>query len=192
MAWLILGLVLFLGPHSVRIFADGWRSASIDRIGAPAWKGLYTVVSILGLVLVIHGYGVARTDPALLWNPPAWGRHATALLTLVSFILVAAAYIPGTRIREKIGHPMLAGTKLWALGHLLSNGTLADLVLFGAFLVWAIAQFRVSRRRDRAEGRTRPAAAGWTRDAAAIGTGIVATGIFAMWLHIPLIGVRPF
>lgn len=191
MTWLIAGLVLFFGPHSVRIFADGWRSATIARIGAPAWKGLYTLVSIIGLVLVIYGYGLARADPTVLWTPPAWGRHATALLSLVAFILVAAAYIPGTKIREKIGHPMLVGAKAWAFGHLLSNGTLADLLLFGVFLAWAIAHFAVSRRRDRAEGRTYPAA-GWTRDAAAILAGIVATGIFAMWLHVPLIGVRPF
>src|SRR5690606_10742444 len=127
----------------------------------------------------------------VLWTPPAWGRHATALLSLVAFILVAAAYIPGTKIREKIGHPMLVGAKAWAFGHLPSNGTLADLLLFGVFLAWAIAHFAVSRRRARAEGRTYPAA-GWTRDAAAILAGIVATGIFAMWLHVPLIGVRPF
>ncbi|MCO5118193.1 MAG: NnrU family protein [Burkholderiaceae bacterium] len=191
MGWLILGLVLFFGPHSVRIFADDWRSAMIGRIGVPAWKGIYTLVSIIGLVLIVHGYGIARADPTLLWTPPAWGRHATALLSLVAFVLVAAAYVPGTHIRERLGHPMLAGVKAWALGHLLSNGTLADLILFGVFLVWAIAHFAVSRRRDRTEGRVRPAA-GWSRDAIAIVAGIVATGVFAMWLHVPLIGVRPF
>ncbi len=191
MGWLILGLVLFFGPHSVRLVADGWRSATIARIGVPAWKGLYTLVSIIGLVVIIYGYGVARTDPTVLWTPPAWGRHATALLTLIAFILIAATYIPDTHIREKIGHPMLAGVKAWALGHLLSNGTLADLLLFGVFLAWAIVQFAVMRRRDRIEGRTRPAA-GWGRDIAAIVIGIIATGVFAMWLHVPLIGVRPF
>ncbi len=191
MGWLILGMVLFFGPHSVRLVADDWRSATIARIGEPAWKGLYTLVSIIGLVVMIYGYGAARADPTVLWVPPAWGRHVTALLSLVAFVLVAAAYIPGTHIRERIGHPMVAGVKAWALGHLLSNGTLADLLLFGVFLVWAIIQFVAMRRRDRAEGRTRPAA-GWGRDAAAIVVGIVATGVFALWLHAPLIGVRPF
>jgi len=191
MGWLILGMVLFFVPHSVRLVADGWRSATIARIGEPAWKGLYTLVAIVGLVVLVYGYGAARADPTVLWTPPAWGRHATALLSLVAFILVAATYIPGTHIRERIGHPMLAGVKAWALGHLLSNGTLADLLLFGVFLVWAIAQFAVSRRRDRAEGRTRPAE-GWGRDIAAVVVGIVATGVFALWLHVPLIGVRPF
>ncbi len=191
MGWLILGMVLFFVPHSVRLVADGWRSATIARIGEPAWKGLYTLVAIVGLVVLVYGYGAARADPTVLWTPPAWGRHATALLSLVAFILVAATYIPGTHIRERIGHPMLAGVKAWALGHLLSNGTLADLLLFGVFLVWAIVQFAVSRRRDRAEGRTRPAE-GWGRDIAAVVVGIVATGVFALWLHVPLIGVRPF
>ena len=191
MGWLILGMVLFFAPHSVRLVADGWRSATIARIGMSAWKGLYTLVAIVGLIVLIYGYGAARADPTVLWTPPAWGRHATALLTLIAFILVAATYIPGTHIRERIGHPMLAGVKAWALGHLLSNGTLADLLLFGVFLVWAIAQFVVSRRRDRAEGRTRPAA-GWGRDVAAVVVGVVATGVFALWLHVPLIGVRPF
>lgn len=191
MGLLILGMVLFFAPHSVRLVADGWRSATIARIGMSAWKGLYTLVAIVGLIVLIYGYGAARADPTVLWTPPAWGRHATALLTLIAFILVAATYIPGTHIRERIGHPMLAGVKAWALGHLLSNGTLADLLLFGVFLVWAIVQFVVSRRRDRAEGRTRPAA-GWGRDVAAVVVGVVATGVFAMWLHVPLIGVRPF
>lgn len=191
MGWLILGMVLFFVPHSVRLVADGWRSATIARIGEPAWKGLYTLVAIVGLVVLVYGYGAARADPTVLWTPPAWGRQATALLSLVAFILVAATYIPGTHIRERIGHPMLAGVKAWALGHLLSNGTLADLLLFGVFLVWAIVQFAVSRRRDRAEGRTRPAE-GWGRDIAAVVVGIVATGVFALWLHVPLIGVRPF
>jgi uncharacterized membrane protein len=190
MGWLILGMILFFVPHSVRIVADDWRSAMIARIGESAWKGLYTVVAIIGLVVLIYGYGVARADPTVLWTPPAWGRHATALLSLVAFVLVAAAYIPGTHIRQRIGHPMVAGVKAWALGHLLSNGTLADLLLFGVFLAWAIVEFIALRRRDRAEGRSRPAA-GWGRDAAAVVVGIVATAVFALWLHAPLIGVRP-
>lgn len=191
MGWLILGLVLFLGSHSVRIFADEWRNTMIVRMGLGAWKGAYALISLIGLVILIYGYGIARAHPVLLWVPPSWGRHLAALLSLVAFILVLAAYVPGTKIREKLGHPMLVGVKAWAFGHLLANGTLADLVLFGSFLAWAIADFAVARRRDRRE-QVRYPAAGWSRDLIVIVAGAAATAIFARWLHLPLIGVAPF
>jgi len=104
--------------------------------------------------------------------------------------LLAAAYIPGNRIKARLGHPMLLATKVWALAHLIANGTLADLLLFGGFLVWAIADFAVSRRRDRAEGVTYPAL-GIGRDMAVLVAGLVGYVVFAFWLHGLLIGVRP-
>lgn len=103
------------------------------------------------------GFGHTRANPALLYMPPAWIRYLNLILTLIAFILVAAAYVPRNHFKEKIGHPMLAGVKIWAFGHLLSIGTLRDVVLFGAFLIWAIADFAVSRRRDRAAGVGYPA-----------------------------------
>ena len=150
MTLLILGLILFLAPHSVRIVADDWRSAQVARIGLPAWKGLYSVVSIVGLALIVWGYGMARTAPIEVWNPPVFTRHLASLFTLAAFVLLVAAYVPRNRIRAAIGHPMVAGVKLWAFAHLLANGTVADLLLFGSFLVWAIFDFRAARRRDRA------------------------------------------
>lgn len=191
MGILILGLVLFLGAHSVRIFADGWRATQLARIGEGAWKGVYSLVSAIGLGLIAWGYGAARGEPVALWPSPVWTRHVAALLTLPAFILLAAAYVPGSHIKARIGHPMVAGVKLWALAHLLANGNLADLLLFGSFLAWAVASFATSRRRDRVAGRRYPVL-GWSRDAAAAGIGILAWAGFAFWGHALLIGVAPF
>jgi len=190
-AYLILGLVLFLGVHSVRIFANDWREARVARLGLLPWKGVYALISVAGLGLIVWGYGLARADPVVLWMPPAWTRHLAALLTLPAFILLVAAYLPGSHIKAKIGHPMVAGVKIWALAHLLANGNLADVVLFGAFLVWAVASFVSSRRRDRIAGRSY-VAEGWSRDAAVAGIGLLAWALFALWGHSWLIGAKPF
>ena len=121
MVYLVLGLVLFLGVHSVRIVADGWRTQTIQRIGALPWKGLYSVASVLGFVLIVWGFGQARMQPLQLWSPPVGMRHAASLLTLLSFILLAAAYVPGNSIKARVKHPMVLGVKVWALAHLLSK-----------------------------------------------------------------------
>ena len=175
----LIGLILFLGAHSVRIVADDWRSARIAQWGEGAWKGLYSVVSIIGLVLLVWGYGQTRTAPIDLWQPPMFTRHLASLLTLPAFILLAAAYVPGTRIRARLGHPMVLGVKLWALAHLLANGRLADLLLFGGFLLWAVADFRAARARDRRDGVVRTAGPA-SRDAIAVLVGIGAWAAFAL------------
>ena len=191
MTLLILGLVIFLGSHSVRIFAEPWRGARIAAMGLNAWKGVYSIVAIAGFVLIVWGYGVARGAPVILYSPPVWTKHVAALLTIPAFILLAAAYVPGTRIKRAVGHPMIAGVKAWAFAHLLANGTLADVVLFGAFLVWAIVDYIAARRRDRAAG-TVYVVGPITRDVTAVVVGLVAWAAFAFWLHAVLIGVRPF
>lgn len=191
MTLLIFGLVLFLAPHSVRIFANDWRSAQIARLGEPAWKGLYSLVSIVGIVLLVWGYGIARVTPIELWSPPIWGRHLASLLTLLAFVLVAAAYVPRNRIRRAVGNPMVAGVALWALAHLLANGRLVDLVLFGAFLIWAVLSFSAARRRDRLSGALRPAGA-LSGDLATVLIGVSFWALFAFRLHEWLFGVRPF
>lgn len=191
MTLLILGLVLFLGMHSTRIVADDFRSAQVARLGVNGWKAIYSVISIAGFVLLVYGYGLARESPTVLFVPPPWMRHVTALLTIPAFVLLAAAYVPGTRIKRAVGHPMVAGVKIWAFAHLLSNGTLADVVLFGAFLAWAVFDYVAARRRDRAAGTvyaTGPVA----RDVTAIAIGLAAYVVFAFWLHAWWIGVRPF
>ncbi|WP_267226466.1 NnrU family protein [Dyella silvae] len=190
MVLLILGLVLFLGVHSVRIFANDWRSRQLARLGEKRWKGLYTLISIAGFVLLIWGFGLARQQPVLLYVPPLWLRHLNALFTLVAFILVIAAYVPGNHLKAKLGHPMLAGVKTWAFGHLLATGMLHDVVLFGAFLLWAGVDFLVCRRRDRAAGVTYPAGT-MKGDIIVVVAGFVFWAIFAFWLHGWLIGVKP-
>lgn len=187
---LVIGLVLFLGVHSVRIVSDPWRSQMLARMGEGAWKGLYSLVSVIGLALIVWGYGLARQQPVVLWMPPVGMRHAAALLTLVAFVLLVAAYVPRNGIRARLRHPMVLGVKVWALAHLLSNGTVADVLLFGGFLAWAVASFRAARQRDRALGTTYPpgtaAATGIT-----VVVGVAAWAAFAFWAHAWLIGVAP-
>ena len=150
MTQLILGLILFLGAHSVRIWADGWRNQTIEAYGEKAFKGVYALVSILGFYLLVVGYGEARLQTVALWNPPIFTKHISMLLMLLSSILLAATYIPRNHFKMRLGHPMVLSVKVWALSHLLANGNLADLVLFGSFLIWAVLNFRSARARDRA------------------------------------------
>jgi len=188
---LIIGLAIFLGSHSLRIVAPAWRERHVANLGEARWKGLFSVVSLAGLALAVWGYGLARSEPVVLWLAPVWTRHLASLLTLPVFILIAAAYVPGNRIKAAIGHPMVVGVKAWALAHLLANGTLADLLLFGSFLLWAGASFAVSRRRDRQNGLvySRGPASRTVMTGAA---GLVVWFVFARFLHLPLIGVSPF
>ena len=191
MTLLVLGLILFLGMHSVRIFADGWRSAQIARRGPGAWKGLYTLVSLIGFGLIVWGYGLARQQPVALWTPQPWARHLASLLMLFSFILLVAAYVPKNGIKSWLHHPMVLSVKLWALAHLLANHTLADLLLFGGFLAWSIASFAPARRRDRTAG-TVYAPGRLAPTAVVVGVGLVAYLALVMGGHLWLFGVRPF
>ncbi|WP_028640629.1 NnrU family protein [Novosphingobium acidiphilum] len=187
MAWLIAGLVLFLGAHSVQIFAGGWRARAIARLGKGPWMGLYTLVSLAGLVLIGHGYGLTR-GAAPLWMPPKGSAHATFGLVWLAFILVVAAYWPGNHIKHWLRDPMVAGVGLWALGHLLVNATPAALLLFGGFLAWAIIDFVSLRLR----GSSRGAAPKAINTVLVVITGTVLAWVFAHVLHLWLIGVSPF
>jgi uncharacterized membrane protein len=191
MALLIAGLVVFLGTHSLRIFAERRRSAWIARKGLGAYKALYSAVSLLGLVLIVVGYGQARMAPLPLWDPPLWTRHVSALLVLFAFVLLAAAYVPRNRIKRAVGHPMILGVKIWAAGHLLANGTLADLLLFGGFLAWAVLDYRAARARDRLHGRVETKAT-LSGTVTAVIVGAVLWAAFAFRLHGWLFGVQPF
>ena len=191
MLTLVAGLVLFLGAHSVRVFGEGWRASTIANVGEKPWKAVYALVSIAGFVLVAIGYGLARQNPVVMWSQPAvWTRHLAALLTLLAFVLVAAAYVPGNQLKAKLHHPMILGVKVWALAHLAANNTLADLVLFGSFLGWAVLDFRAARQRDRAQGTVYPAGS-MPRTAIAVVVGGLAWAVFAFWLHRAWIGVSP-
>ena len=191
MAWLILGLVLFLGPHSVRIFADDWRTRTIAKIGDKAWKGIYTLISLVGLGFIVWGFGIAREEPVFVWAPPVGMRHLASLLTMFAFILLAATYVPGNYIKARLHHPMVLSVKVWALAHFLANGNFAHVVLFGSFLVWAVLCFRTARQRDRANKTVYPAGK-LPATVATLLVGLVAWAGFAMWAHGVLIGVRPF
>jgi uncharacterized membrane protein len=186
MQLLVLGLVLFLGGHSVSIFAEPWRNRMVARLGESAWKGLYSVVAIAGFVLIVIGYGAARQDPFVLYTPEHWLRHVSVLLMLFVFPLLLAAYLPG-RIQATLKHPMLVATKTWAVAHLLVNGTLADVILFGAFLAWAVAD-RISVKR-RAPRPVKGLPASRFNDAIVVVAGLALYAAFVLWWHRALIGV---
>ena len=190
MSLLILGLVLFLGVHSVRIVADGWRTRMRERLGEGRWKGLYSLLSFAGLIFIVWGYGLARQDPMVLWAPPVAMRHVASLLTLAAFILLVAAYVPRNAFKARLHHPMVLSVKVWALAHLLSNGNLADVLLFGGFLLWAVLDFRAARLRDRAQGTAYPSGT-LAGTAMTVVLGLVAWAVFAFWGHALLIGVSP-
>ncbi|MGB3460532.1 NnrU family protein [Rhodanobacter lindaniclasticus] len=187
---LILGLVLFLGIHSLRIVADDWRSRQVVRLGLKRWKALYAVVAIAGFVLLCWGFGLARQQPVLLYVPPLWLRHLNALFTLVAFMLFIAARVPRNHFKAKLHHPQVLAVKVWAFGHLLATGMLHDVVLFGAFLLWAVVLFAASRRRDRREG-TVYAAGTVQGDVLVVVIGGALWLAFVLWLHLWLIGVSP-
>ena len=191
MTALVIGLVLFLGVHSTRMVADGARSRFIAQRGERAWRGSYSLASAIGLVLIVWGFGQARQAPLVLWSPPEWTRPLASALTLVGIVLITAAYVPRNALKAWVGHPMVLGTKVWAFAHLLATGTLADVLLFGGFLVWAVWCYRSLRARDRAAGRQ--AAPGQAVPTViAVVVGAVLWFVFGYWLHGWLIGVRPF
>ncbi len=191
MFYLILGLIVFLGVHSIRIFADDLRTRRIAKLGLPMWKAIFALLSVAGLVLMAYGFGIARTTPVMLWQGAKWARDVAGLFTLVAFVMIVAAYVPNSRIRGLLGHPMVIGVKIWALGHLLANGNLNDLLLFGSILAWAVLDYRSLRQRDRAAGTTRDPGS-WANDLITIPVAVVGWYVFALYIHRVLIGVAPF
>jgi uncharacterized membrane protein len=188
MSYLIIGLVLFLGVHSVAIVASDWRDAALARMGEAAWKGLYAAISIAGFVLLVWGYGQARQSPTLLYAPPVWTHYLTTVLMLPVFSLLLAAYLPG-RIKIAVKHPMLAAVKLWAVAHLIANGTLADVLLFGGFLIWAVADRISMKHRPVRAIRTAPPSG--YNDLIAVVAGLALYAVFILSLHARLFGVSP-
>lgn len=189
MALLILGLVLFLGIHSVSIVAPAWRTRQMARHGEKTWKGIYSLVSLLGFALIVYGYGQARLNPVLVYAPPPGMRHLALLLLLPVFPLFLATYLPG-RLQRAAKHPTLLATKLWAMAHLLANGTAADLLLFGGFLAWAVADRIAVKRRavphDVPGAPPRP-----LNDVIAVVGGLLIYLGMLFWGHTWLIGVSP-
>jgi uncharacterized membrane protein len=206
---LILGLILFLGTHSLRIVAQDWRAGLISKHGEKLFKGVLSVASLLGLVLIVHGYGVARLTPQVLWVPPVATRHVAALLMLFAMILLVASQIPRNRIKQRLRHPMVISVKVWSLAHLLANGMAADVLLFGSFLLWAVFDFRAARQRERmapaespipstALGSTAGSEAPVILEPATMGRTVMTLVIgaalwmgFIAYLHLKLFGVSP-
>lgn len=188
MLLLIAGLILFLGIHSLPMFADK-RSALEEKFGVLGYKGLFAVVSALGFVMIIYGYGAARAaGPAIIYDPPFWLRHVTMLFMVPVFIFLVAAYVP-CRIKKALKHPMLVAVKLWAFSHLLTNGDLASVLLFGSFLVWAVADRISLKRRGLGGGAVMAKEPGKFSDIIVILIGLGLYVLFAFKLHVLLIGV---
>jgi uncharacterized membrane protein len=185
---LILGLVIFLGVHSLSIINEPVRNRLLKSMGEGPFKGAFSVVSVVGLILIVVGYGMARADPAVLYVPPAWLRHVALLLLVPVFPLLVATYFPG-RISRTVKHTMLVAVKLWAVAHLLANGMLHDVVLFGAFLAWAVVDRISLKRRQGHPVPTLPAKP--ANDAIAVIGGLVIYVLFVLWIHQWLIGVPP-
>jgi uncharacterized membrane protein len=191
MSYLLAGLILFFAVHSVRLFADGWRTRTRNRVGARTWRAGYSLLSVAGFGLIVWGFGLVRQAPVQLWSPPTGMRHLAALLTLLAFVLLAAAYVPGNQIKARVHHPMLAGVTLWAFAHLLANGNWGHVLLFGTFLVWAMLCYLAATRRDRRDG-TLYAGGQTGATGVTVALGVAAWIAFTLWLHGWLIGVRPF
>ena len=195
MDMLIAGLVIFLGIHALRVWGEGVRSALLVRLGPLGFKGAYSIASLAGFYLLIVGYGQARLEPVPLWTPPHGMAHATAALMWISMVMLAAAQIPRNAIKARLRHPMVLGVKVWALAHILANGTLHDVLLFGGFLIWAVLSFRAARQRDRAaleagEIAESPPVSGVATIGAVL-AGTAAWVAFILVVHVWLIGVAP-
>ena len=182
----ILGLLLFLGSHSIRVFANGWRNHMLALLGEKMFKGLYSVASLVGFVLLVYGFSKIRWDSPVLWSPPVAMRHVAVLLMLPAMVLLVAGQVPHNAIKAKLGHPMVLSVKVWALAHLLANGRQADLILFGAFLIWSVLNFRAARQRDRLQAANgdEPAATPNTARVVLIGVAVWAVLLFGghTWL----------
>ena len=192
MLQLVMGLIVFLGMHSLQSLAPHLRQSLITRWGAMAYKAAYTAVSLVGLHLLIQGYAQARLDPVVVWTPPRGMQHATITLMWLAMVMLVAAYVPRNQIRARLRHPMTLSVKVWALAHLMSNGNVADVLLFGGFLVWSVLVFRAARQRDRQGLHSAP-------EGKPLGTVlavVVGTGVWAAFLmgglHVWLVGVMPF
>jgi uncharacterized membrane protein len=200
MTWLLLGLVLFLGAHSTRIFADGWRTKTLEAWGEKPFKGVIALVSLLGFYGLIVGYAQVRMEPIVIWQPPIATRHISVLLMLFASILLVAAYIPANHFKVRLGHPMVLSVKVWALAHLLANGNLADLLLFGAFLAWSVMNFKSARARDRAKAESQALVLDESvqttlpKTSATLLAVVVGAGLWALItfvLHAKVVGVSP-
>jgi len=191
MALLIVGIIIFLGLHLIRVIAPGLRQSMIDRLGENGWKGVYSVLSILSLILLIYGFGQARQVTSVLYTPPVWMAHIAVTLMLIALVCLVASLLPAGRIAVKTKHPMVLSVKIWAFAHLLANGETSSVLLFAAFLAWGVILRIALKRRERAGELTlRPFVSG-KYDLYAVVIGVVVWALITFKLHELLIGVAP-
>ena len=183
---LILGLAIFVGVHSVRMLAPGYRNMQIAA-NAGRWRALYSLASIVGVVLIVWGWALYRPEAPELYSPPDWSRHVAAALVPLAFIFLFAAYSVAGRIKATLKHPFLTAVILWAVAHLIANGDLASVILFGSFLAYAT----VNRIAVRTRPNPNPAFVSYRGDLIAVVAGVAATALFFFWLHALLFGVSP-
>lgn len=188
---LIMGLVIFFCVHSVRLVAPEWRASNMLQNGAMRWRIRFGMITLLATAFIIMGYMQMRMAPVWLWFPPVWTRHLAGLLMLVALFFVGSALVPNTTMKKKVGYPMLIAVKIWAFSHLISNDNLADIIVFGSFLIWSIVSFAVYRRRDRKAGVVRDQESGVQFDLAAFTFAMVSWFIMVFYLHEAVIGVSP-
>ena len=189
MLLLILGLVLFTGIHSLRLGGDAFRTRLLNSLGEAKFKGLYSLISVIGFIFMVYGFGIARDAPVPIWSPPSFAKWIAYFLTLLAMVLMVAAYVPNNRIRAKLHHPMVLSVKTWALAHLIANGTLVHIFLFGTLLVWSVFLFRASRARDKRMQvvyATGNGASTWLT----LEIGLALWLIFVGWLHGWIVGVQ--
>lgn len=187
MLTLVAGLVLFLGVHSVRIIAPGWRNARLEAMGEGGWKGIYTILSLIGFALIVWGYSMARYETGILYTPPMWLRHVALLLMAFAFISLTVYMLKPGRLKPMLKHPLLLATKVWAFAHLLANGETASVLLFGSFLAWAVLD-RISLKR---RGGALPQPGPVVNDIIAVVSGLLLWAAFVWYLHEFLFGVSP-
>jgi uncharacterized membrane protein len=187
MMYLIIGLLAFFPIHLLRVVAPQWREAKIASMGEKKWRGIYSVISTVGLVLLIWGFVQARGDAPILFDPPTWAAHLALLLMAVAFIAMMAANLPAGKIKQAVKHPFVLSIKIWAFAHLLANGDLASAILFGSFLIYAVFSRIAAKKR----GDPDPVAVSKTSDIIAVASGLVIWALVVFWLHEWLIGVNP-
>lgn len=191
MTLLIVGIILFLGVHLVRVVAPDLRRSMIAHLGEIGWRAGYSVASILTLILLIYGFGQARQVTGMLYNPPVWTAHIAITLMLIAMICLVASLLPAGHIATKTKHPMVLSVKIWALAHLLANGETSSVLLFGAFLAWGVIVRISLKRRERAGEITLRPFVSAKYDFHAVVIGIVVWALIIWKLHEWLIGVSP-
>jgi uncharacterized membrane protein len=191
LAIMIIGLAVFLGSHTL-VTLRPQRTALMAHIGEGPYKGLFSLVSLVSIVLIGYGFALYRANGYIdIWMPPRWTRHVTELLVWPAIIAILAAYIP-SQIKRVLKHPMLVGVKLWAVAHLLSNGDLGSIILFASILAWAVYDRISLKRRTDAPAPAVATGGGYRNDFIVVVVGTLVYFVLGFWFHPWVIGVPVF